>query len=201
MLQLPDHIRQTFFQIMAADIAVEAFEQWVYADCELEQLLPADDYLELISLNFKKSGARYELFDLLEQFVGAGEYEKWKLTNLLLRAKVRDSNLPGVLEEMYYLYCDGYDFLNTLGMGFGLSMCVLPKPNSVEHWSQLQPAELAKLAQSLPMLIINYEVDVVLRWLDEGGIILTGKRDENNRYEFIDNRTDAEKTRITQYKF
>ena len=80
MPELPDHNKQIFFNVMSKRMSIEVFEQWVYTDQELEQTLSADSYLELISLNFKKSGVRYELFNLLQKFVGAGEYETWKLT-------------------------------------------------------------------------------------------------------------------------
>jgi hypothetical protein len=182
-------------------MSIEAFEHWVYTNKVLEIALSDDDYLELLSFNYKKGAAKHELFNLLARLIDLGEYEKWKLIGLLHKAKVCDINLPGILEQFYDLYCHGYGFLNTLGLGFGLSMCVLPAPYKVEHWGELQAAELAQLVQSLPKLIINYEVDMVLRWLDEGAIILTGERDELNHLEFIDNRSDAGKARIPQYNF
>jgi hypothetical protein len=201
MPELPDHIKQTFYKVMSKQMPIEAFEDWVYASKELERVLAADDYLELVSLNYKKAAVRYDLFNLLQRFVGAGNYEKWKLIGLLNRAKVHDRNLPGILEQFYHLYCDGYSFLNTLGLGFGLSMCVLPKPFKVEHWRELPKDELTKLIQNLPQLIINYEVDLVLRWLDEDAIILTGDLDQFNHYKYVDNRNDAEKVRCVQYGF
>jgi hypothetical protein len=201
MPELPYDIKQTFFGVMSAGMDIEAFEQWLYSEPVLADLLSADDYLELISLNYKKSGVKYELFNLLQRFVGAGEYEKWKLIGLLHKAKVNDINLPGTLEHLYDLYCDGYDFLRTLGLGFGLSMVVLPAPRKVEHWSELKADELNQLVKSLPQLIINYEADLVLRWLEEGKVILTGKKDAYGHFEFIDNRSDAEKARIPQYGF
>lgn len=147
-------------------MSIEVFERWVYTDKELETVLSSGDYLELLSLNYKKNGARYELFNLLQKLVGAGEYEKWKLIGLLDKAKAHDTSLPGVLEQFYFLYCDGYGFLNTLGLGFGLSMCTLPGPYKAEHWRQLQAAELEQLVQRLPQLSIDYEVNLVLRWLE-----------------------------------
>lgn len=201
MPELPDHNKQIFFNVMSKRMSIEVFEQWVYTDQELEQTLSADSYLELISLNFKKSGVRYELFNLLQKFVGAGEYETWKLTRLLNSVKAHEINLPGLLEQLYYLYCDGYTFLSALGLGFGLSMCVLPKPYKVEHWSNLSAGELAQVVRNLPLLIINYEADLVLRWLADGSIVLTGEKNEINQYDYIDNRSDAEKARIPQYGF
>jgi len=172
-----------------------------YTSQGLEDALPADDYLELLSLNYKKSGVRYELFNLLDRFVGAGEYETWKLIRILYQAKVHDINLPGVLEHLYDLYCGGYYFLETLGMGFGLAMCTLPKHSGFEHWRDLKAPELEQVVERLPQLIINYETDIVLRWLEDGTIVLTGERDEINRYDYIDNRSEADKARVRQYGF
>jgi hypothetical protein len=200
MKELPTAIKQTFFDMMSGLIPIEDFEQWVYSSQELEASLAADDYLALISLNYKKSGAKYELFKLLQSFTNAGEYETLKLTRILYKAKIRDVNLPGTLEQFYDLYCHGYDFLRKLGLGLGLSMCVLPGPYKVEHWTELNELELEDLITRIPESL-EKEVDEVLKWLDDGKIILTGAQDQYNYFAFIDNRSDAEKAAISQYGF
>jgi len=57
------------------------------------------------------------------------------------------------------------------------------------------------LVERLPQLIINHETDIILRWLEQGTIVLTGEQDEINRYDYIDNRSDVEKARTSQYNF
>lgn len=195
MTELPTYIKQVFFDMMSARMDIQEFEQWVYTNEELEQILSEDNYLKLISLNYKRSAAKYELFNLLQGFTNVSEYETLKLTRLLNEAKIRDINLPATLERFYDLYCDGYYFLRDLGLGLGLTMCVLPAPFKVEHWSQLEESELKDLINSIP-LTLDSDIDKVLKWLEEGKIVLTGKQDQYNHFEFIDNRSDAEKSAI-----
>jgi hypothetical protein len=200
MKELPTSVKQTFFDMMSGCIPIEDFEQWVYSNEELEAALSDDDYLALLSLNYKRSGAKYELFNLLQSFTSVSEYETLKLTRLLNEAKIRDIKLPGTLAQFYDLYCDGYYFLQKLGLGLGLSMYVLPAPYKVEHWSELKESELKDLINRIPSSLEN-EVDEVLKWLEEGKIVLTGAKDQYNHHEFIDNRSDAEKATISQYGF
>jgi len=200
MKELPDSIKKTFFDMMSGLITIEDFEQWVYGSEELENSLSDDEYLALMSLNYKKSGAKYELFNLLQTFTSISEYETLKLARLLNQAKIRDIKLPGTLEQFYDLYCDGYDFLRKLGLGLGLSMYVLPAPYKAEHWSELSESELKDLINRIPPHLEN-EVDEVLKWLEKGKIVLTGIKDVYNHHEFIDNRSDAEKAAISQYGF
>lgn len=192
MLQLPDHIRITFYQAMIGEMDLNRFEQWVYKSSELEQQLSEQLYLDLISFNYKKSGAKYELFHLLELHVDKGEYETYKLRRLLCKAKEQSLELPGILEQFYELYCYGYDFLGELAIDYGLTVSSLPMPYQADHWSALSNEELSKLVESLwPEL--ESEVIKVERWLDEGKIILTGEQDELEHYKYIDNRLEEEK--------
>jgi hypothetical protein len=193
VIQLPSHIKQAFFQVMYEQTDLPAFEQWVYSTEELERILPEDLYLELIALNYQKSGAKYELFHLLERYVDMGEYETYKLKHLLRLAKQRTLELPGVLEEFYDLYCYGYKFLGPIGINYGLMMVSLPMPYQADHWSGLNEKDLQALANDLSETLED-ELAEVEEWLNTGKIVLTGKQDELRHYGYIDNRTNAEKT-------
>ena len=48
----------------------------MYESKDIERVLHSDDYLDLISLNYKRSGAKYELFNLLKKHIDLGEFEK-----------------------------------------------------------------------------------------------------------------------------
>ena len=173
-------------------IDLPAFEQWVYTDKELGRELTDDFYLDLLALNYKKSGAKYELFHLLEQHVNMGEYGTYKLKWLLDDARQRTLELPGKLEQFYDLYCNGYSFLGVLGMGYGLLVNYLSPPYKVERWDELTQSELAELVDSFsPHLEV--EIDRVERWLNTGKIILTGEINELGHYMYIDNRTTDER--------
>ena len=62
MTTLTQDIKERFYKTIKGDISLDDFEQWLYADKELEKYLKTDDYLDLISLSFKRSGGKYELY-------------------------------------------------------------------------------------------------------------------------------------------
>lgn len=61
MTTLPHDIKERFYKTITGDISLDDFEQWLYADKELQKHLKANDYHDLISLSFKDNGGKYEL--------------------------------------------------------------------------------------------------------------------------------------------
>ena len=190
-MPLSEQTKLTFYNVMQGELPMQVFEQWVYNHVALEQELSPDEYLALISFNYKQAGAKYELFKLLGRYVSLGAYETHKIKQLLAKAKVRNSVLPRVLEQLYDLYCNGYDFLENIGMGYGLTMTYLTNYGG-KHWSNLTGEQLTAMVAAIPSSLAA-EVDHIEQWLDTGKIILTGERDELGQYNYIDHRTMTER--------
>jgi predicted DNA-binding WGR domain protein len=190
---LPQHIKERCYKTIKGDYSITDFERWLYADKELEQLLHADDYLELISLDFKKGGAKYELWNLLKKQIDLGAFETYKMLELLYAAKRKDEKLPYILMDFYDLYCRGYAFLRDLGLGIGLAVEVPHLNNSpAESWDELtreqQTQVLAGFSPELEACI-----DDAIAWLESGKIILSGEQDDIGHYAYKDRRTGAER--------
>jgi hypothetical protein len=192
MTELPNPVKQTFFKFMHGKTDIEEFEQWVYTSKELEASIPEEAYTDLISFSYNQQAARYELFKLVKQLVDLGEFEAFKLILLLKEAKLRTPNLLSILEQFYELNCHGYYFLDTLGLGYGLSMVYMPEPYLGRHWKSLDSEELKVVIENISLTLEN-EIDKVLGWLESGKIILTGVQDELNHYQYNDNRSDTDK--------
>lgn len=186
--------KQKCFDLISGVLALEAFEQWVYASKELEQELSETDHLALISFNFKKNGAKYELIQLLKRFVDLGEYETQKVREKLVAALNKEENLPELLAEFYDLNCRGYAFLQDIGMGFGLSIEVPPVGNHDKTWDQLSEAEQEEIISGFYPQLDECLRDAI-HWLDAGKIVLTGEKELDNDYflEYHDYRTEAER--------
>ena len=120
-MTLPADIKQTFFDTLTGDKSVLEFEQWLYADKRLENILNPDDYLDLISYGYKADNSKYGLFRLLEQHIDKGELETKRVRMLLTKALNKDKDLPQILMTFYDLYCKGYNFFDNLGLGYGLA--------------------------------------------------------------------------------
>jgi hypothetical protein len=192
MTQLPNNIKTYFFSVIKGDVSTEDFEKWVYANNELESILKLDDYLDLISLNYKKGGAKYEVFNLIQKHIDLGEYETYKMLGLLEETKKKNEKLPCYLMEFYDLYCHGYYFLQDMGLGYGLSVVVPPGYFKANTWNKLNDDEQKKLLASFsPGLEI--EVQRLIDWISSKKILLTGEQDNYGHYGYEDFRTEEEK--------
>ncbi|MBB6611317.1 hypothetical protein H7F15_09735 [Pontibacter sp. Tf4] len=193
MKKLPRYIEQKFYETIFGTVALEEFESWVYSDKELETILSEDEYLELISFNYKKNGAKCELVNLLiDRYIDLAEYEKWRMLNLLYAAKNKDEKLPDILRQFYDLYCKGYAFLNYLGLGYGLTVEVPPSNYKAETWEGMSETEKSELIESFyPQL--QSDIERAITWIENGKIILSGKADEIGHYEYEDLRTEKER--------
>jgi hypothetical protein len=78
-MSLPKEIEVIFFETLYGDRTVLEFEQWLYANRELEHILNEEDYLELISYGYKGKSAAYGLYTLLEKHIHKSEYKLYKL--------------------------------------------------------------------------------------------------------------------------
>src|SRR5690554_601636 len=193
MTTLPQDIKERFYKTIKGDISLDDFEQWLYADKEIEKHLKPDDYLDLISLSFKKSGAKYELWNLLKKHIDFGEFETYKMLGLLNEAKQKTDRLPYILMEFYDLYCKGYNFFQDLGLGIGLAV-EIPRVNNTtaDTWDELTREQQKELLDSFSPELEEC-IEQVIYWLETKKIILTGEQDEIGHYEYKDLRTEEEK--------
>jgi hypothetical protein len=193
MTMLPQAIKERFYETIKGDISIDDFEQWLYADKELEKHLNSDDYFDLISLSFKKSGAKYELWNLLKKHIDLGEFETYKMLGLLYEAKQKTERLPYVLMEFYDLYCKGYYFLQDLGLGIGLAITVPTVNNTTaDTWEELTCEQQKELLNSFSPELDEC-IEKVIFWLEMKKIKLTGEQDEMGHYDYEDLRTQEER--------
>jgi hypothetical protein len=193
MTTLPQNIKEKFYKTIKGDISLDDFEQWLYADKELEKHIKSDEYLDLISLSFKKSSAKYELWNLLKKHIDLGEFETYKMLALLNEAKQKTERLPYVLMEFYDLYCKGYNFFQDLGLGIGLAVEV-PRVNNTtaDTWDELTSEQQKELLDSFSPGLEEC-IEQVIYWLETKRIILTGEQDEIGHYDYEDYRTEEER--------
>ena len=198
MKPLPDHIRIRIYEFLDGSVSLDELEQWVYATSELEAIFSRDDYVELLSLNYRKTGSKYEVQKLFKQYIDEGEWETWKLRKLLNAVVDRHGDLHEVFLGFYDLYCDGYSFLDNLGLGYGLSVEVPPNQYSSDSWEKLTDEEKTKLLASFFPGALN-EAKRILSWLDNDTIVILRGKDETGRVSYLDKRSEEEK-KPTSYK-
>lgn len=189
---LPQSLKELFYRAITGEMPLLDFEQWLYTSAEVEQHLSADDYLALLTLNYRKRGARHELLKLLEQLIDLGEFETHKLLKLLQEVSLKTPRLPFILVEFYNLYCRGYYFLQDLGLGYGLAVdSPWVENTTTDTWDELTSEQQAELLASCSPGL-ERELDLVRRWLVTEQIILTGEYDELGHHTYQDLRPSTE---------
>ena len=185
-----NEIESTLFRLLAREIEVADFEQWVYAHSDLEQALGPDTYVDLISLDYRSSSALSEAEQVLKQQVDWGKYYEWRLRRILQRIVDRPEGVHRDIEQCYDLYCDGYGFLDVLGLAYGLCVASPPPPYRADSWKDLEPAEQDDLLDSFYPGVRDKALEV-LGWLDSGTIVLTGHSGDHRGIQYDDHRPSA----------
>jgi hypothetical protein len=193
MQLLAADIKHKFFEFLNGQESISNFENWVYETSTLEAALGAENYFDLISFDFAKRDSKSEIDRILRRHIDLSEYNTWKLKQLLIAFIDQIGNPQAILFEFYDLYCHGYDFLDSLGLGYGLSAKVSPSQYHQWEWEYLSSEQQIQLIDSL-FPGAKIEAQKVLDWLDTETIVLTS--DRYNRLSFIDRRTEAEKVPI-----
>jgi hypothetical protein len=185
-------VKQKFFKFLNDEESIADFEKWSYETNILEEILGKEEYLDLVSVDFSRSNAKSEIVKIINKYIDTGEYELWKLKNVLTNFINRNKDPQNLLFEFYELYCNGYSFLDNLGLGYGLTAIGITELD--EHGKKLSSEEQNKSIDDLiPGATI--EAQKILTWLETGKIEII-KKDEDDRGSFIDRRTEAEKQPI-----
>lgn len=92
-------------------ISESNFASWLYQNKELEEKLPAETYLELISLDYSEKGNRYDVKKLIEPFINYAELHKKQIIELLNKILNHDGSPSNILWNLYGLAMKGYEFL------------------------------------------------------------------------------------------
>ena len=197
-MTLPYDIKERFYKVIIGNITLVDFEQWLYSDEKLETYLGNEDYIDLISLNFKKNSAKYDLWNLLKKHIDIGEFEAYKMLDLLKEAQQKNDRLPYILKEFYDLYCKGYGFLQDIGLGFGLAVAVPftgVKNFTADLWEELTIKQQNELLDSFSPKLEEC-IEQVIYWFETKKITLTGEQNEIGQYGYKDFRTEEEKKSI-----
>ncbi len=129
MTPLSDTTKTEFYKFLNGDIAISTLENFIYKNSELEHHLNKDIYLELISFEFQEKYAVNRLSEFIkEKIIDEGEFETWRLKDIL-KAFLRDpNNLNIYLDKLYHCYCGIYQdntkrkyefkFLANLGLNY-----------------------------------------------------------------------------------
>jgi hypothetical protein len=174
------------YSLLHNGLSIKAFEAWVYESKELERKLSENDYLKIISIDYsKEEKSKYAAYDILKKYISIEKIETERILSLLYRALEAENDLPLILMEVYYLYCQGYYFFERLGLNYGLNCCIYP--DQYGTWKDLTEQDREILANSLFPDVVD-DINQTIELIESGKILLTGEKDQYGVYEYIDMR-------------
>jgi hypothetical protein len=180
------------YKLIAREVKIDEFEQWVYSEKELESFLGFDEYLDLISLAYKQPSSLYEAEKILKPHIDIGKYYEWYLRRILQKVIDRPVDAHKYIMQCYDMYCDGYGFLDNLGLGYGLAITVPPSEYCADSWDKLDSPEQKKLIEGF-YPSVREEAEKVISWLDTRKIVITGHDGDFQGIQYSDSRTTEEK--------
>lgn len=188
-----NEIEEKYFALMEDRISFFEFEEWVYRSKWLENELSKDEYLDLISLDFMTPSMKYEVGKILKSKINEGKFQEITLLNFLESIIVRDGKEGESLIRLYDLYCDGYYFLQDLGLGIGLQIDFPPSEFGVDYYHELNENQKKQLIDSVYPAAKEL-AEELKDWIINKELVLTGELDDDfNRWQFIDKRTEEDK--------
>lgn len=194
-------IKEQFFRFLMGRVSLKELEVLLYDDYNfptIKKVIGEDGYLDLVMLNFNQPASKYEAIKILEHRLDMAEYERWWLLDICSAVIDKKEDYPSYIVKLYDLYCKGYYFLQKVALEDGLSLKVPPQYDYQKEWSDLPEAEQYELAEECYPAIVR-KVRMIRFFIRLNKLVPTGEVDELGRYQYLDYRTDEEKT-WTEYQ-
>lgn len=157
------------------------FEQWVYENDELEEILGKDEYYELISRDYKDKYAYHETEKQIRRLINFGQFEQERLERALydLLTNEDEADTLETLAVLYDEYCDGYNFLRYIALTFIMTA------DEYKEILKRDPIEFGSYMES-----IRKEAVRLLGFLNKNEIFI------DKEHEYSDNRAENDRIEL-----
>ncbi|WP_053957471.1 hypothetical protein [Inediibacterium massiliense] len=177
-------LEKQYLSLKAGELSMKDFEIWVYKEGQLEKFINHDDYIDLMSLDYKSKFIKDEIEKIIDKYIDYPKYYKNKVITMLDRVLDQHEQTGEILRKFYNMYCHGCAFFQDLGIQYGL-MCEVP--TDVNSWDDLNTNQKRLLVNSFYPGINDFAIEI--RKLIENGTIKILRYDERNlKYIVIDER-------------
>lgn len=178
MDKFPQDIQMKFYKVLYThELPISELETWLYNHQDLEEEFGEQLYFELISMNYQQPHAKHELQKILQPYLDYGQFEEWKLRYVLQNLIEKNDRFTESLAVTYDMYCNGYEFLRDLALGYALSLSFDDELIGYDFLSAELKAELnAKEEEVHPEVKILAEK--ILKRLNAKELVLTDLRNE-----------------------
>jgi hypothetical protein len=153
----PNRIK--FYQFLNDDLSLEELVEWIYTNKELENIIPNDQYLDLISNNFYDSAVDVFLKSFIRRNFDWDEYEKWRTIKLLETITTGEFDMFNAAFQLSQLFLEQDEDMEEplisigLAVGYASELDRLPMESEYKNWNQealeIKLEELERLKTSM----------------------------------------------------
>ena len=164
------------------------FEEWIYSEKSLEDILGNELYIELISLDFKDKSIKNHISNLVESKINYGNLHKQEIIELIDNTLEKQIPLMKIISSFYDWATKGYLFLGRIDVigNFG------EQGKSIVHIiddSMTEGEKWGKLLEVEPDFL-SYIKEIKANLMN-GKVVLTGEKENfdfiGTQYKFIEN--------------
>lgn len=185
-------LTKKIYQLLVEDLSINEIETWIYQSYQTLESQISEDFLnDLLAFDYHSKYAKQEFILLTDHYINQADFEFWRINRILDIIIHKKERFEEMIMSTYDLRCQGYYFLEEIGMGPALNMCA-SFGVEVETWDDLPEADKNIIIEG------NYPVAKavalqVKSWLAEKKIILSGKKSKDDHlYLYEDLRTENE---------
>jgi hypothetical protein len=179
-----NEMESIFFRYLIGELPIKDFEQWIYSTPELEGYLGGSAYFDFISFNFQQPSASSELSKLIVKYFAPTKFLNWKFKRLLRGLLDGTLDPVEVFENLYDMYCKGYQFLDHLAIQYLLWIEETPKLTAQHFWDKNEFFRHRKMLDSY-VDSLKDEIETLLQALESGEIELINEKEYSVQPELI----------------
>lgn len=158
----------TFDEYLQDQKTVNELEKWIYSNGQLENELPGDVYLDLISLNYSDKDIKNKIAQTIEAYIDYSSVHKKRIIDLIDMLLNKQGDIEQLLKEIYSLAELGYHFLGrvdaigNLGEQGKSIFLIISKLTGREKWDKLLSAEPTFFndIRAIKMMLLNGDIEI-----------------------------------------
>gem|GEM_PF-2232023 len=186
--------QKTIFDFVLSSNNLEQFQKRIDSDDQLKRYLGEEIANQILVSTTYTAVINDILTALIASKKQQTAFETYKVCTILRQLTVNNSQFIPALYTSYELYAEGYFFMETIGVQYGLSFT--NTYFDFFEWEKLAESDKQKSIQNV-FPSVQKEATKIMHWLTNKKIKITGRKGKDGLYAYIDLRTDYE--RLTSY--
>ncbi len=185
-----ENYQKKFTDVLEGSITIEEFENWVYTTKSLEDSFKQNDYLDLISFNYKKSNY-YDLRKLLSKHIDLSKIETDRVLKLLKKIINKSCDIISVEKELNFLKNNlGYYFLEEITFPY-ISISDKVYNKQVQRWFYKLDEAKQKIITDHKLLLFSISIEKLISAIENGQLEII--HEKNKKFRINDTRSYEEK--------